>query len=294
MTDSDGCPRVVGQCTSYERPYFRTAPTDPAEIRPPSVIAEALLFVRAKAEREHSSDDGGGGAGTAASSRYSYLCGQLKALRQDVATQGERGAVARDVYAAHAEESLRAGDAAEFVACHAALRELPRDVVGAPLAAELAAQRLVFQCATLKGAAAAEAPSGAAAHAQSAIAGDAAELLGAGDGAAAVRFACARAAVDGGLAAAYAGLPVAQRAVVDRFGARLRAEVLEAELKAAGPVRVSVGVLRRTLLLPDDGAVRVFVEAETGVAVDVDGAAVDARACLKGLREKVAARARSD
>eukprot|EP00754_Rhynchopus_humris_P006829 Rhum_TRINITY_DN13228_c2_g1::Rhum_TRINITY_DN13228_c2_g1_i1::g.58400::m.58400 len=266
MTDSDGCPRVVGQCTSYERPYFRTAPTDPAEIRPPSVIAEALLFVRAKADREHSSDDGGAAAAAAAaaSPRYSYLCGQLKALRQDVATQGERGAVARDVYAAHAEESLRAGDAAEFVACHAALRELPRDVVGAPLAAELAAQRLVFQSATLKGTAAVAeaAPSGAAAHAQSAIAGDAAALLGSGDGAAAVRFACARAAMDGGLAAAYAGLPVAQRAVVDRFGARLRAEVLEAELKAAGPVRVSVGVLRRTLLLPDDGAVRAFVEAE--------------------------------
>ncbi|KAJ9473490.1 Protein THP3 [Diplonema papillatum] len=102
-------PPVRGICEALERDYLRTAPTDPRQIRPAHVVDRALRHVLEKAESFEPA------------ARYRYLNSQLRSLRQDLAVQDIAGTPALLVYAVHARESLRAGDAGEFTACQTSL-----------------------------------------------------------------------------------------------------------------------------------------------------------------------------
>jgi hypothetical protein len=85
-------PLIVGTCQVLEKPYFRltTAP-DPRDVRPFSVLQRAFNMLKMKWVQEPN---------------YSYMCEQLKSIRQDLQVQRLFNAFAVEVYECHARIAL--------------------------------------------------------------------------------------------------------------------------------------------------------------------------------------------
>jgi hypothetical protein len=101
---------VVGTCQTLEKNYFRlTAPPAPDTVRPLPVLEKARDLVLKKWRKEHN---------------YSYVCDQLKSLRQDLTVQHIKNEFTVKVYEAHARIALEMADLGEYNQCQTQLRAL--------------------------------------------------------------------------------------------------------------------------------------------------------------------------
>lgn len=114
-SDPDDCRGLLlqggyGTNASTEKPYFRLAGLPvAAEVRPPRVLRRALHQVQAKWL------DG---------TPYSYVCDQLKSIRQDLTVQHVKGELAVLTYETHARIAIEVADFAEFKQCQSVLQQL--------------------------------------------------------------------------------------------------------------------------------------------------------------------------
>jgi hypothetical protein len=103
-------PAVRGRSIELEKSYFRlTSLPDPASVRPPRVLAEALQVVKRRWRQDGD---------------YAYAREQLKSIRQDLTVQLIADDLAADAYESHARIAIEADDLEEFNTCQAQLQSL--------------------------------------------------------------------------------------------------------------------------------------------------------------------------
>ncbi|VDM31243.1 unnamed protein product [Hydatigera taeniaeformis] len=121
---------IVGTMQELEKPYLRltTAP-DPANVRPPDVLKKAVAHVK---QRWKERGD------------YLWVCEQLKSIRQDLTVQRIQTELTAEVYEAHADIALEAGDSQEFHQCQSQLSLLHAEGLGSSRRAEFTAYRLLY------------------------------------------------------------------------------------------------------------------------------------------------------
>ncbi|CAK4032001.1 Hypothetical predicted protein [Lecanosticta acicola] len=107
---------IIGTCQILEKSYFRlTAPPNPSTVRPPAVLEKALEAILKKWKEEHD---------------YTYVCDQLKSVRQDLTVQRIKTPFTIRVYEMHARIALEMKDLGEYNQCQTQLRALYRLKLG--------------------------------------------------------------------------------------------------------------------------------------------------------------------
>lgn len=107
---------IVGTCEVLEKRYFRlTAPPNPNTVRPLALLEKALehVIARWKAGRD-----------------YTYVCDQMKSIRQDLTVQHLKNKFTIRVYEVHARIALEKGDMGEYNQCQTQLRALYKMKLG--------------------------------------------------------------------------------------------------------------------------------------------------------------------
>jgi hypothetical protein len=101
---------IVGTCQVLEKNYFRlTAPPIPSTVRPVPVLEKTLALIIDKWQSEKD---------------YTYVCDQLKSLRQDLTVQRIKTTFTIRVYEVHARIALQMKDLGEYNQCQTQLRAL--------------------------------------------------------------------------------------------------------------------------------------------------------------------------
>jgi hypothetical protein len=120
---------VIGTSTTLKKKYLRlTAAPNPGNVRPPKVLEQTLELLR----QEWRADN-----------NYSYICDQLKSLRQDLTVQHIKNEFTVRAYELHARIALEEGDLGEFNQCQTQLRALyAQNLGGSPL--EFLAYRILY------------------------------------------------------------------------------------------------------------------------------------------------------
>ncbi|RMZ76678.1 hypothetical protein DV738_g4832, partial [Chaetothyriales sp. CBS 135597] len=107
---------VVGRCQKLEKNYFRlTAPPNAEDVRPLEVLKKTLELLKKKWRRDEN---------------YTYICDQLKSLRQDLTVQHIKNEFSTTVYETHARIALEKGDLGEYNQCQTQLRSLYQQKLG--------------------------------------------------------------------------------------------------------------------------------------------------------------------
>lgn len=100
---------IVGHCRTLEKSYFRLkASPEPAQVRPPDVIEQALGRLQNMDPQPS----------------WHYINDQLKAMRQDLTVQHHRSNLTVRVHEVHARRALDVGAWQEYAQCQDALRRL--------------------------------------------------------------------------------------------------------------------------------------------------------------------------
>jgi len=101
---------IVGTCQDIFKDYLRlTSEPKPETIRPYAVLQQTLLQLK-KRWREKTT--------------YSWICSQLKSLRQDLTVQRIKNEFSVQVYEIHARIALESKDMVEYNQCQATLKSL--------------------------------------------------------------------------------------------------------------------------------------------------------------------------
>ncbi|KAI5366321.1 Putative SAC3/GANP/THP3 domain-containing protein [Septoria linicola] len=107
---------IVGTCEVLEKRYFRlTAPPNPNTVRPLALLEKALEHVIAKWKTGRD---------------YTYVCDQLKSIRQDLTVQHLKNKFTIRVYEVHARIALEKKDLGEYNQCQTQLRALYKMKLG--------------------------------------------------------------------------------------------------------------------------------------------------------------------
>lgn len=107
--------RLIGQCTDLEKRYLRlTSEPVPERVRPLEVLEKSLPFVLNKYK-------------TKSELKYSYVCDQMKSIRQDLTIQLIRNDFTVKVYETHARIAIENGDLGEYNQCQSNLKTLYKE-----------------------------------------------------------------------------------------------------------------------------------------------------------------------
>ena len=99
---------VVGRCTTLEKRYLRlTSEPNPDLVRPLPILNKAFKFIMNRYARHEVN--------------YTYMCDQLKSIRQDMRVQMIENKFTMKVYQTHARLALENGDLGEFNQCQSRL-----------------------------------------------------------------------------------------------------------------------------------------------------------------------------
>lgn len=106
---------VIGLCKTMEKRYLRlTAAPDPTLVRPEPVLKKWLIeLTRMWSNRER---------------EWKYIEDQLRAIRQDLTVQNQRGPFTRQVYETNARWALESGDMGQFNQCQTQLKRFHEEV----------------------------------------------------------------------------------------------------------------------------------------------------------------------
>ncbi|KAH3757281.1 sac3 ganp domain protein [Pelomyxa schiedti] len=148
--DVTEAPVVVGTSQSLEKQYLRTtSDIDPASVRPEGVLKQSFKMILQKLRSAATTAAAHTTASTATPAHstpdYTYICEQLKCIRQDLMVQHIQNVFTVKVYELHARLAMKNNDWGEFNQCQMQLVDLYQvHASHCQHEAEFAAYRVLF------------------------------------------------------------------------------------------------------------------------------------------------------